>query len=177
MKEYKCTLDAAARYMVPGLILLILILITVTQISVGVTFSQRSIPALYIGVIPIVIISIAMFILSPLSVTVDDHSIMIIRRAKPVTIEFSDIAGISKVADMKFALRTFGNGGLFGYTGQYYKKGIGSMTWYCTQRKNYLLIEKTNGKKIVITPDDPDGLIQDIKQTHPYLVTTDQAIP
>ena len=177
MKEYKCTLDDAARYMVPGLILLILFLVGGAQFFIGVSTSPRSIPVMLIGTIPLLVISVAMYILSPLSVTVDDHSITINRRAKPVVIEFSDIARIHKVVDMKFALRTFGNGGLFGYTGQYYKNGIGSMTWYCTQRKNYILIEKTTGKKIVITPDDPDGFLQDIKQTHPFLVTTNQPIP
>ena len=71
---------------------------------------------------------------------------------------------------MRFAIRTFGNGGVFGYTGYFYKKGIGSMLWYCTQRANYILIEKTNGKKIVITPDDADGFMKDIGNAHQSLV-------
>jgi hypothetical protein len=43
------------------------------------------------------------------------------------------------------------------------------MTWYCTQRKNYLLIEKKDGKKIVITPDQPLEVLATIKEHAPHL--------
>ncbi len=52
--------------------------------------------------------------------------------------------------------RILGNGGLFGYTGYYRNSTFGNMRWFATQRKNYILIEKNNGQKIIITPDEPD---------------------
>jgi hypothetical protein len=61
-------------------------------------------------------------------------------------------------------MRTFGNGGLFGYTGKYYNSRFGKMTWYCTQRKNYVLLILSDKKKIVITPDNPAELLVPVKR-------------
>jgi Bacterial PH domain len=114
---------------------------------------------------------IAMYYLQPLSVTIDNNGIAINRRAKPVIINFSDIRSVRALSadEMKRCIRTFGNGGLYGYTGQYYNKIMGSMTWYCSQRQNYILIE-TNRKKIIITPDDVVGFLQELKAIHPALL-------
>lgn len=171
MKEYKCSLDNMARYVVPGLVFIIFMLTLATPVYLSMTMPENTrVPIAYITPALLLGISIAMYFLRPLSVKIYDFSITINRKIKPVIIEFSEVRAISKVHDMKFAMRTFGNGGLFGYTGKYYQKDIGSMTWYCTQRKNYILIEKTNGKNIVITPDDPDGLLQEIAIHHSFLV-------
>lgn len=50
-------------------------------------------------------------------------------------------------------IRTFGVGGLFGNYGKFYTQGLGNITMYGTQNKNFILI-KTENKKILITPDD-----------------------
>ncbi len=175
MKEYKCSLDNMAKYGGPGLILVILLLTIGVPIYLSTTTTDNKV--IYIQFItPVIMISlfIGTYLLKTISVSVADDSITINRTIKPVIIEFSEIASIRKVNNMKFAMRTFGNGGLFGYTGLYYKKGIGSMTWYCTQRQNYILIEKTNGKKLVITPDEPDAFMQEIAAKHAYLIATEQ---
>ena len=175
MKEYTCSLDSMAKYGGPGLILAIILLTLVTTLFVSTTTTDNKVIYIqFITPIILIILFIAMYLLKTLSVSVADDSITINRKIKPVVIEFSEIASIRRVDDMKFAMRTFGNGGLFGYTGMYYKKGIGSMTWYCTQRQNYILIEKTGGKKLVVTPDDADGFMQEIAAKHAYLITTDQ---
>ncbi len=82
---------------------------------------------------------------------------------------FNDIKTIRKVdsSNMKYSIRTMGNGGLWGYTGKYYNRKLGSMTFYCSQRANYILVELTTGKKIIITPDEPDALIAELKLQHP----------
>lgn len=56
--------------------------------------------------------------------------------------------------EMRWTMRTFGNGGLFGIYGKFWNKRFGSMTWYATRRNNYILLELTNKRKIVVTPDD-----------------------
>ena len=117
------------------------------------------------------ILSIAMYNLKPLSVTIGNDAIIINRKWKPVTINFSEINSIRIVEkeEMKGVIRTFGNGGLYGYTGMYYNKIMGSMRWYCTQRCNYILIQ-TRGKKTIITPDLPNEFMNDIKSVeHRFL--------
>jgi len=56
--------------------------------------------------------------------------------------------------EMRGVMRTFGNGGIFGYTGLFYHSKFGKMTWHATRRSNYILITFKSGTKIVVTPDD-----------------------
>lgn len=56
--------------------------------------------------------------------------------------------------DMRGVMRTFGNGGIFGYTGLFYHSKYGKMHWHATRRSNYVLITLKSGTKIVVTPDE-----------------------
>lgn len=55
---------------------------------------------------------------------------------------------------MRWSLRTFGNGGLFGFTGYYANTTFGAMRWFATRTNNYVILQMKDGAKIVITPDD-----------------------
>lgn len=175
MKRYKCSLDFFARN-IPWAICLLAI-----GIVVAVLFSAPSPPeGFIIGTLAFQFllmfgIVVVTYFQRTTGVTISDTAITIERKASAVVIDFSDILSIKRVESMRYAFRTFGNGGVFGYTGYYYRKGIGSMRWYCTQRNNYVLIEKTDGKKLVITPDDPDGFMKDIEATNPLLITIGQS--
>jgi len=103
-------------------------------------------------------------------ISLDDNAITIERSLWPAVIKLSDIKLIRPVNDMMFAFRTFGNGGMFGYTGTFYKKSIGSMQWFCSQRRNYVLIETASGNKIVITPDKRSEFLHDVEQKIPFAV-------
>ena len=170
MKRYPCSLDKFATY-TPWFILGLAIYIVAKSLMIT-QYTGPGIIKIPIIVVLVLLpgIVIAMYMLRTHAIIVDEYSITIDRKTRPVVISFSDILYIKRVDTMKYAIRTFGNGGVFGYTGLYYKKGIGSMRWYCTQRKNYILIEKTNNKKIVITPDDPEGFMRDIEAKNPLLV-------
>ena len=110
-------------------------------------------------------LDIAMYFLKPISVNIEADTIVIDRKVMPVRIGFSAIKEIRTVdnADMRMSIRTFGNGGVFGYTGLYYNRKMGSMRWYCTQRKNYVLIVTTKGKKMIVTPDEPESFMNVLK--------------
>jgi len=60
---------------------------------------------------------------------------------------------------LAFVIRVFGNSGLFGYTGYFWNKSFGKMHWFVTQRKNYVVIDMGAKRKIVLSPDDYEGLI------------------
>jgi hypothetical protein len=64
------------------------------------------------------------------------------------------------------ALRTFGNGGLFGYYGWFYKKG--AFRLYAT-RRDRLVEVVIDGKRVVVSPDEParflDGLLASAPRT------------
>jgi len=62
-------------------------------------------------------------------------------------------------------LRVFGNGGLFGYTGWYRNLRDGLHRSYVTHRKKLILLETKDGKKILISPGDPQGFVDGVKDT------------
>ena len=64
--------------------------------------------------------------------------------------------------DLKWTIRTFGVGGLFGYFGKFRNSKIGTMTWYATMRNQAILINLKDGQRIVITPDNPESLIVEL---------------
>lgn len=60
-----------------------------------------------------------------------------------------EITSISK-EKLRKSIRTFGNGGLFGYGGSFYNYELGHYRMYVTQMKDLAIITDTRGKKTVI---------------------------
>ncbi|HLP49953.1 MAG TPA: PH domain-containing protein [Chitinophagales bacterium] len=92
--------------------------------------------------------------------TVTADAVIIHRPLSKVTILKSQITEVSQPTegDMKWTIRTFGVGGLFGYFGKFTNTAIGGMTWYATRRENYVLLRLAN-KRIILTPDEPKQFI------------------
>lgn len=59
----------------------------------------------------------------------------------------------------KKAFKTCGNGGLFSFSGYYWSKSLGKFKCYATDTNRSVLLE-IDGKKIVITPDSPEGFVR-----------------
>ena len=52
--------------------------------------------------------------------------------------------------------------------GSFFGKGTRGYTYfYCTQPKNIILITKKDNSSIVITPDDPQSFMEDIRSMYP----------
>lgn len=65
-------------------------------------------------------------------------------------------------ADFWGCIRLWGSGGLFGYYGRFWSKALGQTTWYVTDR-NRMLILDGGGKRIVVSPDNPDEFLASIQ--------------
>ncbi|MEO7044060.1 MAG: PH domain-containing protein [Ferruginibacter sp.] len=103
------------------------------------------------------------FAFRPVYYKMSNDSLIIHRLIKDVIIERKSIKSIELIdrADIGWAVRTFGVGGLFGYYGNFVNAKMGRMTWYATRRDRTVLVITNNDKKIVLTPDDPQKLIAD----------------
>lgn len=95
------------------------------------------------------------YLYAPKKYTIDEHSLIIHRPIGNKIIPMDSIMEIRQIdkSELKGTIRTFGVGGLFGNYGKFYTPLLGSLTFYATQSKNYVLIV-TNQNKILITPDD-----------------------
>jgi hypothetical protein len=105
--------------------------------------------------------------LAPQKYSVDTECLIIHRPLSDMRISLDSIIEVRMVdkSELKGMIRTFGVGGLFGNYGKFYTNGLGNITMYGTQSKNYILI-RTGSKKILITPDDI-GIIKQIKSKNP----------
>ncbi len=102
--------------------------------------------------------------LSPRDYSITNENLIVNRLFSNKEIKLSNIQKIQVLNnnEIKWAIRIFGVGGLFGYFGKFWNSSFGSMTWYSTKRNNAVLIE-TSTKKIVITPDEQDKFISELK--------------
>lgn len=96
------------------------------------------------------------YLLHPTAYELNKYELIIKRPFKQVVIKRNDIADIQFLTDeqLKWTIRSFGVGGLFGYFGYFYNRQLGNMLWYTSQRKNRILIRLKNEEKIVISPDN-----------------------
>ncbi len=63
---------------------------------------------------------------------------------------------------MARSIRTFGNGGFFGFTGLYWSRRMGSYRAYATDPRLSVVLYFKKGI-IVVTPDDPAAFTRDIR--------------
>jgi len=123
----------------------------------------------------LVLFPVITYLFNPKYYLVDNDEIKIVRALNNIIIKKADIAEVSIPDEklMKRTIRTFGVGGLFGYFGHFYNKTYGNMRWYATQTKNYVSIKVNNNKngqtggktrKIVLTPDDLMGFVNELKK-------------
>lgn len=73
---------------------------------------------------------------------------------------YGRIVRCSRVTERPFALRLFGNGGCFAGAGIYWNRSMGVHHAYVTSaRLTDLVLVETIGRRIVISPEDPDRFI------------------
>ncbi len=113
------------------------------------------------------LIAVACFALSPRAVEIEGGELKVLRRAWPAAAyRLSEIerVGILPPGWLSGALRTFGNGGLFGYYGWFYKKG--AFRLFAT-RSDRLVETVIGGRRVVFSPDDPSRLVEAILAAAP----------
>ena len=163
--EYKASLDTFCK------------IITVVTTIIFIAIGQRSVreiiaangelmPILVHGGILLLFVGFLVggYLYSTNSYSVTNDEFIIHRPIGDRVIKLSEIAEIRPVDEAEFSgtIRTFGNGGFFGYYGKYYNSKIGNMTWYVTQKRNRVLVQIKQGDKIIISPDDI-GLVEKVK--------------
>jgi hypothetical protein len=130
-------------------------------------FSNVITPApFYVMPFAFIIMLLLTFGFSPRAYSVQDGQLVIYR---PFRNKFYGTEGIQTVTivskeELKWSMRVFGVGGLFGYFGLFRNSRYGTMIWYATRRDQFVVIERSNGRAIVLTPDDPSSFVSEFNQ-------------
>ncbi|MFM6933930.1 MAG: PH domain-containing protein [Flavobacteriales bacterium] len=112
----------------------------------------------------IILILIITYGFSPKGYAIEDKQLMIHRPFHRKFYSTSDMLKVSLVNknEMPRSMRVFGVGGLFGYFGLFRNSRYGTMVWYATRRDHFVVIERNNGRAIVLTPDDPNSFVSEL---------------
>jgi hypothetical protein len=159
---YRASLDKLAIGITVAVTILFAIIIT-GQYSImrDVNPSAR----MYMTVVLILIYLFA-FAFRPINYKITSEQLIIHRLLGDKKIDRSQIKSVEALDNdqMRWTIRTFGVGGLFGYYGKFANKKLGSMTWYATRRDKYVLVRTIEDKKIILTPDEPVSFVADFNR-------------
>lgn len=87
---------------------------------------------------------------------ITDNQLVVNRVIGAVNFDLGTLHSVERYPDIKkgISIRTFGNGGLFGYFGHFYNDGIGRFKMYSTRHRNFWILS-FGAEKVGISPDDP----------------------
>lgn len=107
------------------------------------------------------LLSLVFFLRQPVAYTVSSGGITVEKRWGSLEIPAHTILQIKPLPREYTAsvVRTFGNGGLFGYTGRYHHQKTGSVLWQCTRRSGCIEIIRAGKLPLVISPDQVDQFL------------------
>lgn len=134
--------------------------------SVAINFTEFAMDkhahlALLLSSVFIFLLLVFFYLSRPLKYKIENNSIVICRLLVNKIILKDEIktVRIPNPKELDWPIRIFGNGGIFGYTGRYYTKHMGSMIWFCSRRNNYIIIERKNKIPVVISPDEQKAFL------------------
>jgi hypothetical protein len=99
----------------------------------------------------------------PIGYSFSNGALLVQRKAGDVVLPFTDIRD-AQIDPSPFdgAIRVAGSGGLFGFWGRFRSRRLGWFTAYATRRDRGVVLEVA-GRRVVLTPDEPERLLADVR--------------
>ena len=169
MNTYKASMDRTTKTLTILVPLLLFFTVFIPYFSKNTAGSIDFLNPSPIDVFPfgLILILVITYGFSPKAYALEDRQLIIYRPFHRKFYSTTDMKTVSIVSkkDMPRSIRVFGVGGLFGYFGLFRNSRYETMIWYATRRDQFVVIERSNGRTIVLTPDDPNSFVQEINQT------------
>jgi Bacterial PH domain len=158
LMTYTTSLDNLAKTITTGVTLLFaLIIIVLYPVRPG-----EGVEPFFLTGVLLLIYGIA-YAFRPVSYILTSEQLIIHRPFTDVKIDRRQVKSVELLEDgtLKWSVRVFGVGGLFGYYGKFANRKLGSMTWYATRRNKAVLLLTMENNKIILTPDEPERFVLD----------------
>jgi hypothetical protein len=168
MNTHKASMDNLTKGLTIGVSILLLLSGFVPILTSEFQFSNVITPGpFYVMPFAFIIIIVITYGFSPKGYAFEDRKLVIYRPFQNKFYATEDILNVSFVdrKELKNSLRVFGVGGLFGYFGLFRNSHYGTMIWYATRRDQFVVIERSNGKTIVLSPNDPNSFVSEWNET------------
>ena len=159
----------SSRFKAPWGSLLIIISTAATFLLVGIPVlsvvfdvaSNASDAPVVIAVPLIILIAVIPFLIR--GYIISGKSLIVQRLFWNNVLDLSDLMSIDVNPEaMSKSIRTFGNGGLFSFSGKYRNKVLGPYRAFATKLENSVVL-KFPDKTIVVTPDNPQLFVERVK--------------
>ena len=145
---------------------IVTIITTVLLLGLGLYFlitdlGSTCFPYIILGSLAIICLCSLFFF--PLEVRINEKSVSVVF---PMRIKEIPVMRNSRVEPYKVTMnfvRTFGSGAFFGWWGWFRNQELGKFMVYAANLDNVFLIETCNGKKYVISCNDPEAMCSEIK--------------
>jgi Bacterial PH domain len=136
----------------------------VTAICLGVTVTLIWSGLMWEALLPIAIVcGGALFTVRGYTVTPD--SILIHRLFWTTRFPLADLHSAEVEPEaMRRSIRTFGNGGLFSFTGWFYSKALGAYRAFVTDPHRAVVLHFPR-RNVVVSPSTPEDFVRDVRTT------------
>lgn len=171
--EFSAPLDAFAKAITIGVSLLLLAIPIINYIAARQERSAES--ALLISLFSLVVcggILLGAWAYAPRRYEISATGIQIHRPRNTIVIPYGDIQLVRELQpqDMKGTVRTFGNGGLFGFTGRFYNRQLGHFQMQATAWRKGVLVKAQ--KTVIITPHPQPRFLEMLRSYVPASALT-----
>lgn len=144
------------------------ITISIFILTIGLAVAATGDEVGLASLIPASILAIVMAVSYYFSIRhyeISDGKLMVRRPFDAIQIPLGNISDVHTVdrKSLRRTVRTFGIGGLFSYTGTFWNKEFGSMTWYVTRMDKAVLMVDAKGTKVVVSPDEAERFVKFLK--------------
>lgn len=148
---------------------LLVVILVISTALIYSTIRHANVFYLYLGILLFSIVgpTIYLYTYVPKKFVITEDTIEVLKvRGKHVFVKENvfEIKRIDKEL-LKKSIRTMASGGFFGFWGSFKNKTLGEYKMYGGSfKENLVLIVMNNGKKIVLTPEDPERFVEEAKQ-------------
>lgn len=137
-------------------------------------------PPITVLAVPLLIAPALAYASSPLSYRLDERMLRIERRALwPVNVPLSQVTAYGPLyrTALQGAIRLYGTGGFFGWSGRYQAKMIGKCSMHATNLDRLIMIQRRHRRPLLISPDDPEAFLRGLRAQYETIVIPAQAAP
>lgn len=143
------------------LMTLLALAVLIFCITIIIVFANSKLVKFFVSTV-LAGIFIYSYCISPKNYFITESHLIISVPLKKIEIPLSSVREVRRLdkKELKGTIRTKGVGGLFGFTGKFHSKNLGSFEGYFTNQNNLVMVrcEKT----YIISPDDPSLFLDKI---------------
>ena len=153
MARFPMTLDRAHR---------LLTVVALALVAGSFAVMLTAVGPIMLPVLAFVVLALAVsWAMAPCALAVEGDELRVVRRAWPaLRVPLANVTSAEPVALSGRTLRIAGVGGFFGSYGLFTNGQLGRFRLYATRRQGGMIVRRTSGLPIVITPDDIPGAVK-----------------